>query len=264
MRNPITKVVERNRTARRITRVTRPAVRFVRRTRGLPLLAVPGGYLAYRAVRPHQDPSDGISVERTVTVNRPASELYAFWRNFEHLPRFMDHLETVLTTANGQSHWVAKAPLGASVEWNAEIIEERSPELIAWRSLPGAQIPNAGTVRFRPATGNRGTEVKVQLTYNPPGGKAGAAVAKLFGQEPDQQVREDLRRFKQVMEAGEVPTTEGQPSGREPKYADDAPNREQSKDWREATDDVVEEASEDSFPASDPPAYTTGQKDEDA
>lgn len=156
----------------------------------------------------------GIKVERSVTVNRPAAELYRYWRNFENLPRFMDHLESVRNLSEKRSRWVAKAPAGTTVEWDAEIINEKENELIAWRSLENADVDNAGSVRFQEAPGGRGTEVRVSLQYDPPGGVVGAAIAKLFGEEPNQQVEEDLRRFKQVMEAGERPTTEGQTSGR--------------------------------------------------
>jgi uncharacterized membrane protein len=142
----------------------------------------------------------GIKVERSVTVNRPAQELYAFWRNFENLPRFMDHLESVTVIDENQSHWVAKAPAGMRVEWNATIHNEIDNELIAWRSLPGADVNNAGSVHFTPV-GEGQTEVSVVLSYEPPAGKLGAAVAKLLGEEPSQQVEDDLRRFKQVMEA---------------------------------------------------------------
>ena len=156
----------------------------------------------------------GIRVEKSVTVNKSPEELYRFWRNFENLPRIMDHLESVRTMGDTRSHWVAKAPAGSSVEWDAEIINDKRNEMIAWRSLEGADVNNAGSVHFREATGGRGTEVKVVLEYDPPGGTSGALVAKLFGEAPDQQITEDLRRFKQFMEAGENPTTEGQPSGR--------------------------------------------------
>ncbi len=156
----------------------------------------------------------GIKVEKSVTVNRPAAELYRYWRNFENLPRFMDHLESVRNTSEKRSHWVAKAPAGTTVEWDAEVINEKENELIAWRSLENADVDNAGSVRFQEAPGGRGTEVRVSLEYDPPGGVIGAAIAKLFGEAPDQQIQEDLRRFKQVMEAGERPTTEGQTSGR--------------------------------------------------
>jgi uncharacterized membrane protein len=126
----------------------------------------------------------------------------------------MNHLESVTTTGEGRSHWVAKAPAGSTVEWDAEIYNEKENELIAWRSLEGADVDNAGSVRFEPAAGDRGTTVRVTLRYDPPGGALGAAVARLFGENPDQQIDEDLRRFKQVMEVGEVVNTEGQPSGR--------------------------------------------------
>jgi uncharacterized membrane protein len=139
-------------------------------------------------------------VERSVLVNRPAHELYQFWRNFENLPRFMDHLESVTVIDENQSHWVAKAPAGTRVEWNAAIHNEIEDELIAWRSLPGADVNNAGSVHFTPAGEGR-TEVRVVLSYEPPAGKMGAAIAKLLGEEPSQQVEDDLRRFKQVMEA---------------------------------------------------------------
>jgi uncharacterized membrane protein len=104
--------------------------------------------------------------------------------------------------------------MGASVEWDAEIINEQENRLIAWASVEGADIDNSGFVRFQPAPGNRGTEVKVVIEYNPPGGAVTATLAKLFGEEPKQQIGDDLRRFKMLMEAGEIATTEGQPSGR--------------------------------------------------
>jgi uncharacterized membrane protein len=142
----------------------------------------------------------GIKVERSVVVSRPAQELYSFWRNFENLPRFMDHLESVTVIDENRSHWVAKAPVGTRVEWNAIVHNEIDNELIAWRSLPGAEVNNAGSVHFTPI-GESQTEVRVVLSYDPPAGKLGAAVAKLLGEEPSQQVEDDLRRFKQVMEA---------------------------------------------------------------
>lgn len=157
--------------------------------------------------------NNGIKVEKSITINKPVSELYKYWRNFENLPRFMDHLESVAVSSEKNSHWVAKAPAGTTVEWDAEIINEKENELIAWRSLEGADVDNAGSVRFEEATGGRGTVVRVSIEYNPPGGIIGATIAKLFGEEPNQQVQEDLRRFKQVMETGAKPTTEGQAAG---------------------------------------------------
>lgn len=156
----------------------------------------------------------GIKVEKSVTINRPHEELYGFWRNFENLPRFMNHLESVHVTGGDRSHWVAKAPAGTTVEWDAEVYNEKENEMIAWRSLEGADVASAGSVHFTPAAAGRGTVVRVVLKYDPPGGAVGAAVAKLFGENPEQQIEEDLRRFKQVMESGEVATTAGQPSGR--------------------------------------------------
>ena len=146
----------------------------------------------------------GINVTHSITVRRPRTEVYGFWHNFENLPRFMAHLESVEVLDEKRSHWQAKAPAGTTVEWDAETIEDRPNELIAWRSLPEASIPNSGSVRFKDAPGDRGTEIHVELHYQPPGGKVGALIAKLFGEEPEQQVKGDLRRFKQVMETGEI------------------------------------------------------------
>jgi uncharacterized membrane protein len=143
-------------------------------------------------------------VRKSIVVNSTPEELYQFWHDFENLPRFMRHLESVRVTGGGRSHWVAKAPAGTTVEWDAEITDDRPGELIAWRSLEGADVDNAGSVRFERAPGGRGTIVKVEIDYSPPGGLVGAAVAKLFGEEPAQQVDADLRRFKQVIETGEV------------------------------------------------------------
>ncbi|HSH39198.1 MAG TPA: SRPBCC family protein, partial [Chthoniobacterales bacterium] len=139
---------------------------------------------------------------------------YAFWRQFENLPRFMRHLESVRQTGQNRSHWRAKGPTGTSVEWEAEIVDERPGELIAWRSLPGADIENSGSVRFERAPGGRGTFVRVKMEYHPPSGFFGASIARLLGEEPEIQVQRDLYRFKQVMETGQVTTTEGQSAGR--------------------------------------------------
>jgi uncharacterized membrane protein len=145
-----------------------------------------------------------IEVRRTTTVNRPAEELYRYWRDLQNLPTFMRHLESVRVTGERTSHWKARAPAHASVEWDAEIIDDQPNRLIAWRSLEGAEVSNAGQVRFVPAPGGRGTEVHVELAYRPLAGKLGSAIAKLFGEAPEQQVRDELRAFKQVMETGEV------------------------------------------------------------
>jgi uncharacterized membrane protein len=144
-----------------------------------------------------------IHVVKSITIGRPPSEVYAFWRNLENLPRFMAHLESV-TVQNGTSTWRAKAPAGTSVEWQAEIVMDHPDEAIGWRSVQGATVPNRGVVRFEPAPGGRGTQLRVELKYDPPGGAVGAAIAKLFGEEPAQQIDGDLRRLKQVLETGEV------------------------------------------------------------
>ena len=146
----------------------------------------------------------GIKVEESVTINRPVLEVYRFWRNFENLPRFMDHLEAVTVIDDSRSHWVAKGPAGTKVEWDAIIHNEVDDELIAWRSLPGSEVNNAGSVHFTPTPDGSATDVRVVLSYEPPAGKVGAAVAKLLGEEPSKQVADDLRRFKQVMDSGDV------------------------------------------------------------
>jgi uncharacterized membrane protein len=156
----------------------------------------------------------GVNVEEVATINASADALYAFWRRLELLPRFMDHLVSVSQLDATRSRWVAKAPAGRTVEWEAEIINEITGELIAWRTVEGADVVSAGSVRFTPAPGGRGTEVRVRLQYDPPAGKIGATVAWLLGHDPAAAIREDLRRFKQLMEAGEVPTIEGQPRGK--------------------------------------------------
>ena len=156
----------------------------------------------------------GTRVEHAVTVMRPAREVYDFWRDFENLPRFMTHLVDVETSTNGKSHWVAKGPLGTKVEWDAEVIVDIPGEAIGWKSLDGSDVNTAGSVRFRELSHDRGTEVRVNLKYDPPAGKVGIAIARLFGESPETQIRDDMRRFKELLEAGEIPSTEGQPHGR--------------------------------------------------
>jgi len=145
----------------------------------------------------------GVKVEKSITINKPASELFRYWRNLSNLPRFMRHLESVSVDGN-RSHWVAKAPLGMSASWDAEIITERPNELIGWRSVPGSMVDTAGSVHFAQAPGGRGTEVQVTLKYDPPAGKVGATLANWLGEAPEQQIEEDLVTFKRMMEAGKV------------------------------------------------------------
>jgi len=174
-------------------------------------------YAALRRERDQHGPGrpGPLRLQATVTVNKSPEEAFSFWRDLTNLPRFMMHLESV-TPVDGsdtRSHWVAKAPFGSSVSWDAEITSEDPGQRLAWRSMPGSRIDNSGTVHFAPAPGDRGTEVKVVLHYDVPGGRLGRTVAKLFGEEPVQQVRDDLRRFKQVMETGDVMRSDGLPGG---------------------------------------------------
>jgi uncharacterized membrane protein len=151
--------------------------------------------------------------QSVTTIKRPAQELYDFWHDFENLPRFMLHLELVEITGPRRSHWVARAPAGKTVEWDAEIVEDVPGERIAWRSLAGSEIPNSGSVRFVKAPGDRGTEIHVEVLFDPPAGHVGQLAAKVFGEEPSQQIRDDLRRFKQITETGEVLLSDGSPEG---------------------------------------------------
>jgi uncharacterized membrane protein len=154
-----------------------------------------------------------VKVVRSCTVRKPAAELYQFWRSLENLTTVIKHPVSITALSDMESHWKASAPGNTFVEWDAVIINDHPNELIAWRSKDGADIPNAGSVRFEAAPGDEGTEVTVQLEYDPPGGKFAALVAKLTGEEPKQQVGEALRRFKALMEAGEIASVEGQSAG---------------------------------------------------
>jgi uncharacterized membrane protein len=154
-----------------------------------------------------------VDVRAAITVRHPRDEVYSFWHNFENLPRFMYHLESVEVAGDRRSHWRAKGPMGRHVSWDAETVDDRPGELIAWRSLAGADVENSGVVRFTDAPGNRGTEVHVEVHYEPPAGMVSIALAKLLGEEPTQQVKDDLRRLKQVLETGEVVRSDGTPEG---------------------------------------------------
>ncbi|MFL6237217.1 MAG: SRPBCC family protein [Thermoanaerobaculia bacterium] len=183
--------------------------------------ALAGAPLVYRGATGHwpvpqavaQKASDALApvpVETVVTINKPRTELYTFWRRLENLPRFMKNLDQVVDLGNGRSHWVGRSPLGLKAEWDAEIVDEREGRLLSWRSLPGSQVHNAGTVYFDDSPNGRGTAVRVSMELR---GALGQAVGKAFGGVTEQQVREDLRRCKELMETGEIATTEGQPHG---------------------------------------------------
>ncbi|MEA2191704.1 MAG: hypothetical protein QOI73_1825 [Solirubrobacteraceae bacterium] len=161
--------------------------------------------------QPAAEPEQPVQVKAAITVRRERDELYALWRDFERFPEFMIHLEEVRTTGAQTSHWKARGPLGTTVEWDAQITEDVGGERIAWRSVEGSKIDNSGSVRFVTAPAGQGTEVHVDMRYSP--GAIGATVAKLFGEEPAIQLKDDLRRFKQVVETGEVVRSDGSPEG---------------------------------------------------
>jgi uncharacterized membrane protein/uncharacterized protein YjeT (DUF2065 family) len=157
--------------------------------------------------RPQNDQM--VRVERVVTVNKPVHEVYQFWHDFGNLPRFMRHLKSVERLEGNRTRWRAKGPAGLTVEWDAEMLQDRQDEWIAWRSVEGSDVQNSGSVRFSPAPGARGTEVRVQMQYEPPAGAIGRTLAKLFGEDPEQQIQEDLHRFKQLLETGEIAVSDG-------------------------------------------------------
>src|SRR5215510_10152463 len=179
----------------------------------------------------------GIKIKNAVTVNAPPGRLYAFWRKVESLPSLFENIVSLHVLDDRRSHWSLRAPGGVTLEWDAEITADRKNEMIGWRSLHGADLDNAGYVRFERATGGRGTLVRVALQYNPPAGKFGAVLSTILGEKPSSQIEEALRKFKQLMEAGEVATT-----------------TEEGK--RAPSTETVDTASEDSFPASDAPSWT--------
>lgn len=183
------------------------------------------GYLALRGANPlapalkiEQTSPGEILVRDAVTINAPAAELYAIWRDLVRLPMLMTHLKKVEVVDDRLSRWTVPGPVG-DVSWEAELTADEPGQRIAWRSLPGADIENSGEVLFRPAPGKRGTEVIVRLRYKPPLGSTGAILARISGQEPAQQLRDDLMRFKRERELGYAPTTKGQSSGRKGEQA---------------------------------------------
>jgi uncharacterized membrane protein len=161
----------------------------------------------------HQPHADPVQITATITVRRDRDECYAYWRDFEHFPSFMAHLEEVRATIGERSHWKARGPLGMTVAWDAQVTEDVPGERISWSSVEGATVDNSGTVRFVSAPADQGTEIHLDLRYAPPAGAFGATVAKLFGEEPAIQCKDDLRRFKQIVETGEIARSDGSPEG---------------------------------------------------
>jgi uncharacterized membrane protein len=182
---------------------------------GVVLLGAGLAYAAARALNKVEgDVARDVHVETSISIDRSPEELYAFWRDFTNLPVFMMNLESVTLLDSVRSHWIANGPLGKRVEWDAEVYNDKENELIAWRSLENADVLNAGSVRFEAGPEGHGTFVRVTVNYNPPAGAIGASLAKFLGAEPQQLIKEDLRRLKQMMEAGEMATIDGQTSGR--------------------------------------------------
>jgi len=167
----------------------------------------------YAAILRHRKES-AMRLTATTTISRQPEDVYGYWRQLENLPTFMAHLDEVRSTTATTSHWRASAPFGRSVEWDAEVTEDVPGQRICWRSTQGADVDNQGAVKFTPAPGGRGTEVHVELEYSMPAGKLGEAVARYFGEDPHQQLDDDLRRLKQVIETGEVVRSDGAPGGK--------------------------------------------------
>ena len=168
----------------------------------------------YTAVRGRGTGRKPMRLTASTTVAKSSDEVYDFWRRLDNLPTFMAHVEEVEVLSATRSHWKVTAPFDQSVEWDAEVVDDQPGRSLGWRSVEGADVDNEGAVTFAPAPGDRGTEVHVAITYAIPGGKLGEAVARLFGEDPHQQLDDDLRRFKQVVETGEIVRSDGAPWGK--------------------------------------------------
>jgi uncharacterized membrane protein len=176
----------------------------------------------------HEEQETGIVAKGAGTINRSPEEIYAYWRKLENLPRFVKHLRSVTQTDATHSHWVADAPAGIEIEWDAAITQDTPGEVIAWQSLPGSDVSSEGEVRFMAQPDKRGTVVRVSMTYHPPAGALGKAVAKLFGEEPAQQIHEAMQKLRQLLEVGYIITTHGQPTGKRHPHAKDEAKEEAS------------------------------------
>jgi uncharacterized membrane protein len=185
---------------------------LTRRSMGGIALATAGGVIALLGARANFLEQEAIA-RSTVLLNCSPEEAYRFWTDFEQLPLFMHHIESVTEINDRQSRWIAIGPLGTRITWNAEITDEREGKVIAWRSLPDSEIEVDGVVEFSPAPAGRGTYLTAIMRYRPPAGAVGNAVAKMLGKDPNFLMRQDLRRLKALIEAGEIPTTEGQTHG---------------------------------------------------
>lgn len=176
---------------------------------------------------------NGLRVKKSMTVNRPAAELYTFWRDLENLPRFMKHVRSVQRHGDGRSHWVVAGPRGTVFKWDAQITVDRLNEMIAWQTVPGSSVEHRGYVKFVPAPHGRGTEVHVALEYQPPGGDAGKLLGTLLGGITEQEIQEQIRNFKSIMETGEIATVKGQTSGRakEDQQRGQQQSQHQSRPW---------------------------------
>jgi uncharacterized membrane protein len=231
------------------------------------LLALLGGALIRRGVSGHCSVYQALemstvegdehikTVTRSLTINRRADDIYDLWRNFKNIPRFMPHITQVEKRDEQSSHWTASLPLGKQISWDVEITNDQRDRSISWRSRPDAPLHYSGTISFEAAPGHRGTEVTLSLQYQPPGGVVGAAAAKLFGVALEQQVAEALRRCKQILETGQLTTSDVAPP------AEPAPGTDRRQNARNPRDEVSV-AADDSFPASDPPAWTLGRETE--
>jgi uncharacterized membrane protein len=184
-----------------------------RRSAGNIGMTAAAGLLVYNGVRSYDGASRGAHLEASFTINKPPEELYRYWRNVENLPKFMQHLESVQASGK-RLHWVARGPVGAKLSWDTEITDEKENEWMVWRSVQGEPLRHSGSVHFRRAPGNRGTVVTVSIQFDATSRGVGRSLMEALGKGPEFQLREELRHFKQLMEAGEIPTTEGQPSGR--------------------------------------------------